>query len=362
MPRKKQIPVQPTLEQKDNNIQVVIIDTPQTPISPTSQIQTPTESPELACNATATVAKKRGRKPNGGKIVQNNSLDENIKETKINVILHLRCFFKDLQEDQNKNHIETFQSFSNKLIYDELKTEYSPISTFSDITNGNGNTTTNSNTTNDTKELWKKLKILENNLHFNNIGEKKSACFWCTYDFDNPPIYIPKYFLKKFYHVYGCFCSPECSVAYLMQENIDSSIKFERYQLLNHIYSKIYDYKKNIKPAPNPYYMLEKYYGNLSIQEYRKLLSNERLFLVVDKPMTRIMPELHQDNDDYIISHKIIPSSVNNTANQMQSAKNKSSSGLGLGLGETSLKVKVSKRNMSKNTIVNEQFGILCEN
>jgi hypothetical protein len=105
--------------------------------------------------------------------------------------------------------------------------------------------------------------------------------------------------------------------------------------------------------------MLEKYYGNLSIQEYRKLLSNERLFLVVDKPMTRIMPELHQDNDDYIISHKIIPSS-NNTASQMQSAKNQSSSGIGV--GDSSLKVKVSKRNMSKNTIVNEQFGILCEN
>lgn len=360
MPRKKKIPM-PTLDSQENNIQVVIVDNPQLQSLLQTLTPTLTDSPEN----TSTVPKKRGRKPNGGKIVQNNSLNENIKETKTNVILHLKCFFKDLQEDQNKNNIGTFQSFSNKLIYDELKTEYSPTSTstFGDITNGSINVAiTNSNTTNDTKELWKKLKSLENNLHFNNIGEKKSACFWCTYDFDNPPIYIPKYFLKEFYHVYGCFCSPECSVAYLMQENIDSSIKFERYQLLNHIYSKIYDYKKNIKPAPNPYYMLEKYYGNLSIQEYRKLLSNERLFLVVDKPMTRIMPELHQDNDDYIISHKIIPSSVNNTANQMQSAKNKSSSGLGLGLGETSLKVKVSKRNMSKNTIVSEQFGILCEN
>ena len=31
---------------------------------------------------------------------------------------------------------------------------------------------------------------------------------------------------------------------YLMEENIDSSTKFERYHLFNHIYSKIYDYKK----------------------------------------------------------------------------------------------------------------------
>ena len=50
---------------------------------------------------------------------------------------------------------------------------------------------------------------------------------------------------KNNYQVYGCFCSPECSSAYLMNEKIDSSVKFERYQLLNHVYGKIYDYKKN---------------------------------------------------------------------------------------------------------------------
>jgi hypothetical protein len=36
---------------------------------------------------------------------------------------------------------------------------------------------------------------------------------------------------------------------------------------MNHIYSKIYDYTKNIKPAPDPHYMLDKFYGNLTIQE-----------------------------------------------------------------------------------------------
>ena len=109
------------------------------------------------------------------------------------------------------------------------------------------------------KEIWKKLKKLENNLHLNNISDKKSACFWCTYDFDNPPIYIPKFFIKDSYNVYGCFCSPECATAHLMNENIDSSTKFERYFLLNNIYSKIYDYKKNIKPSPDRYYMLDKF-------------------------------------------------------------------------------------------------------
>jgi hypothetical protein len=101
---------------------------------------------------------------------------------------------------------------------------------------------------------------------------------------------------------YGSFCRPECAVAYLMKENIDDSTKFERYHLLNQIYSKIYQHKKNIKPAPNPYYLLDKFYGNLSIQEYRKLLKTEHMLLVIEKPMTRILPELHEDNEDFIMN------------------------------------------------------------
>ena len=181
---------------------------------------------------------------------------------------------------------------------------------------------------------------MEHNLHINNISDKKSACFWCTYEFDNPPVYIPKHLIKNSYQVYGCFCSPECSTAYLMEENIDSSIKFERYYLINHIYSQIYDYKKNIKPAPNPYYMLEKYYGNLNIQEYRALLRNDRLFLIVDKPLTRILPELHEDNDDFIINNKIIPSNTYQIKKKLQR------------------KIQNQNQPQNKNNIFNEKFSI----
>jgi hypothetical protein len=184
------------------------------------------------------------------------------------------------------------------------------------------------------KDIWKKLKQLEHDLHVNNVNNKKSACFWDTCEFDNPPVYIPKHYINGTYNVYGCFCCPECAVAYLMNENIDSSAKFERYHLLNHIYSKIYDYTKNVKPSPNPYYMLDKYYGNLTIQEYRSLLRNERLFLIVDKPLTRILPELHDDNDDFILNNKIIPSNNN-----------------------YQLKSRMQRKKPSKNSIVNEKFG-----
>ena len=150
-----------------------------------------------------------------------------------------------------------------------------------------------------TKDTMNKLKQLKIQLYKNSLhSEKQSACFWCTYDFDNAPCYIPKYEMDGTIYGYGSFCRPECAVAHLMKETIDDSTKFDRYHLLNQIYSKVYDCKKNIKPAPDPHYLLEKFYGNLSIQEYRKLLKTEHLLLVIDNPLTRILPELHEDTDD----------------------------------------------------------------
>ena len=269
-------------------------------------------------------AKRRGRKPKGGKIVQNATSGDDDVKSEPNIILHLKCSLKDLETDVTSN-IESFNFLSNtknELLYEVItKPLDEQLVSVEDKTSD----TTNEGKVDDqpkTNEILNKLKMLENDLYHNNINNKKSACFWCTCDFDNQPIYIPKFFIKDSYNVYGCFCTPECAAASLMNENIDSSVKFERYQLLNHIYSKIHDYSKNIKPAPNPYYMLDKFYGNLTIQEYRMLLRKDRLFLVVDKPLTRVLPELHEDNDDFIINNKVIPS--NTYKIKRKSQKNKS--------------------------------------
>jgi len=280
------------------------------------------------------ISKKRGRKPKGGKIIEHIVPISNNKKNKPNIILHLKCYLKDLNPNNLLNNSVESYNFSNKndLTYEIINN----IANNKVIENLDYEIDEEEidNKENNHKEIWKKIKQLENNLHINNISDKKSACFWCTYDFDNPPIYIPKFFIKNTYHVYGCFCSPECGTAFLMEENIDSSTKFERYHFINHLYAKIYNYEKNIKPAPNPYYMLNKYYGNLSIQEYRSLFKNERLFLIVDKPLTRVLPELHEDNDDFILNNKIIPSHNYN------------------------FKRKLQQKNQNKTNILNEKFGI----
>lgn len=330
-------------ETENGNVNFIIKD-----VETSSIVENKVSEKQTEENDVKQVGKKRGRKPKGGKIIQHLIPVESQKVEKPNVILHLKCSIRDLQNSNgDENFVESFH-FSNKheLNYEIISNENIKVSNFT--TNEKNNNQKKSftkehndcdyddeNDKEDNREVWKKLKQLEHNLHINNVNNKRSACFWDTCDFDNPCVYIPKHFINGTYHVYGCFCSPECAVAYLMNEPIDSSTKFERYHLLNHIYSKIYDYKKNIKPAPNPYYMLEKYYGNLSTQEYRSLLRNERLFLIVDKPLTRILPELHEDNDDFILNNKIIPSNSN-----------------------YQLKTRLQRKKMPKTTIFNEKFGI----
>lgn len=280
------------------------------------------------------IPKKRGRKPKGGKIVPNNFSLDTVKNHEPNIIMHLKCgeadltkntFISSLVYEPNMTPVETFRfENNNELGYSVIDYDTNETNTSNISNNITGNNISNNDSmnndicsdkkglvseTDEAKILWNKLKELTYQLHTNSISDKKSACFWCTCDFDNPTILIPKFELNKIYHCYGCFCSPECATAYLFEESIDNSTRFERYHLLNHIYCKIYNYDKNIKPAPNPYYTLNKYYGNLSIQEYRKLLKNERLLLIVDKPLSRVLPELHEDNDDYVFNCATISTS-----------------------------------------------------
>ena len=129
-------------------------------------------------------------------------------------------------------------------------------------------------------------------------------------------------------------------VAYLMEQRVDTSTKFERYALLNHLYCKLYDYKRNIQPAPDPHYTLDKYYGNLTIQEYRRLLKSERLLLIVDKPLTRVLPELHQDAGEYTLGVGGMGMAGGNAA------------------GNAKFRLKRKTAQPNKRAVVNHTFGL----
>mgnify|MGYP001263001301 CR=1 FL=1 len=296
--------------------------------------------------------KKRGRKPKGGKIVQKNiAKKSNFDVNNQNIILHLKCNTEDLNKesfisipkydpDVNINDPKPFTFDSNNTLNYKVIDNKSEISKYKKKIELNKNTESNKQKEDESetnmKEIWNKLNKLKVILRKNNIIEKKSSCFWCTYDFDTPTIYIPQGYNKDKLEAYGCFCSPECAVSYLKNENLDDSTKWERYALLNNVYSKIYNYEKNIKPAPNPFYTLDKYYGNLSIQEYRKLLNNDSILLVANKPMTKILPELYEENNEL---PKIYENLVNINAN-----------------------VKTTNYRLQRNNVVNTKNNILSNN
>jgi len=98
------------------------------------------------------------------------------------------------------------------------------------------------------KEIMKKIHKLKLSFHnsepVQTKGSSRSACFWDTCDFDTQIYFIPTSIINDTFQVYGCFCSPECAIAYLLKEHIDTSTKFERLHLIQLLYGGIYQYGK----------------------------------------------------------------------------------------------------------------------
>jgi len=348
-----------------NNI-TIIIEEPEESIAQTQENVQSTEP----------TTKKRGRKPKGGKLIEKPQEKKEFVKPVTNVILHLKCSMLDLNEHNTKiNQIVTDPLSYNPIIPPTIMTYNSNnASMFAEYKSNEISATAQGEQKEfaynecdgeeiinksvcpscslkmeigekeedddiNIKDVNMKLKKLKLQLYKNSNPDKKSACFWCTYEYDNPSCYIPKHDIDGQLFGYGSFCRPECAVAFLMKENIDDSTKFERYHLLNQIYSKIYDFKKNIKPAPNPYFLLDKFYGNLTIQEYRKLLKTEHMLLVIDKPMTRILPELHEDSEDFIMNIYGGKSAVQNGVYKVKKQSEK-------------------QKGPSKTSIMKENFGL----
>jgi len=303
------------------------------------------EEPKIEEEADTKSHKKRGRKPKGGKLILKQTETVAKTQTIANIVLHLKCSLADV-EDANPTLIVRDPLKYNPVVPPEIMSancfqqnelkpslvdeaiESKKFAYFQEPLISSVATESNNTDRSDTqmaepafsrslcqetnsekvtiKEINAKLKKLKINLYKNECSDKRAACFWCTYDFDSPPCYIPKYEMNQTIYGYGSFCRPECAAAYLMKENLDDSCKFERYYLLNQMYGKIFGYEKNIKLAPNPYYLLDKYYGNLTIQEYRKLLKLDHMLVVLEKPMTRVLPELHEDNDTVNINTNVV--------------------------------------------------------
>lgn len=129
----------------------------------------------------------------------------------------------------------------------------------------------NENTLTLTKENKKQLLnlgLITINKNKLNICEKTNiACWWCTYQFDTQPLFIPDNYKNKIYYVFGNFCSFSCMLAY--NEDLDDYRKSVRTNLIKQLYRDIFNCDEfNIKPA-GPRELLEKFGGPMTITKYR---------------------------------------------------------------------------------------------
>ena len=58
----------------------------------------------------------------------------------------------------------------------------------------------------------------------------------------------------------------------------------------------------------------------MTIQEYRKLLNNDKLLMIVDKPMSKILPELYEDNNELPdVNNNLLSKEIKNTNYRLKS-------------------------------------------
>lgn len=107
------------------------------------------------------------------------------------------------------------------------------------------------------------------------------ACFWCAHKFQGAPCVIPEREVAGVYNVYGNFCCPECSLAYVLNETIDPHVRWERIALLHRIYDA--DGKNRLFPSPVRE-TLQLFGGPLTIESFRATIRQNKVRVDLHMP------------------------------------------------------------------------------
>jgi hypothetical protein len=244
--------------------------------------------------------KKRGRKPKEVVVtVQPNTIKEEP------IILHL-----PLKHIGNTNEIyipkpfididkfnSKFKNINNDETINNIETTIDEIAEPNVITKYNKLCSEYNN-------VIERDKVFPIFLEFNEHNKKKKwpnstniDCLWCCHSFDSFPFGIPIKNYDDIFYMFGNFCSAECCAAYNF-DNINTCESYERYSLINYLYSN----NKEIKLA-GPRLSLKKFGGQLSINEFRKNnnIYNKNYKLLIP-PMISLIPLIEEVNltDDNI--------------------------------------------------------------
>lgn len=125
------------------------------------------------------------------------------------------------------------------------------------------------------------------------------ACFWCSHEFDGAPCFLPVKEEMNTYHVYGNFCSPQCGLSFLLEEHIDSHVRWDRMALLHRMYRPAGKINGRLYPAP-PRESLTRFGGVYTIEQFRELIRGGRQRVDIHlPPMVSILGTLDTKPIDF---------------------------------------------------------------
>ncbi len=112
-------------------------------------------------------------------------------------------------------------------------------------------------------------------------SESSVACFWCCDPFKGRPCIIPSHIIDDTWQVYGNFCTPQCAMAYLLSELLDTHTRWERIALLNRLYAETCSGR--LYPAPSRE-SLERFGGPISSEEFRAMCERQKVRVDIHMP------------------------------------------------------------------------------
>lgn len=201
--------------------------------------------------------------------------------------------FYNFQENKEKTNENLNNLLDINISRENLKSN--------DEENNNFDKCLNTNNTCMKKKKINRIMVYFN--EYNNRNEWPSSsnikCLWCCHNFDSIPCALPMKYFNDIFYVFGNFCSPECAAAYNFESNDEDKELWERYTLLNYLYSIILD-KPNIyiKLAPSRL-SLKIFGGLLDINEFRECNNNYyQNYRIVLPPMVSIIPSIEEIKKD----------------------------------------------------------------
>lgn len=241
-------------------------------------------------------------------ILQNIIKDlENITINNINDINGKNINY-EIKKKENNKYATINDNSKNNEYYNSKKNEF-----FSDL--NNDNLTQIEILINKKYRHTKQLSLLNSLCNNDDDGAWKEKtnilCFWCCHSFDNIPWGIPIKYINNIFTLSGIYCTPNCAMADLLNNENNNNTMWNKLVLLNLLHHKIYDTDENIVPAPSKI-TLKAFGGPFSISEYRYLtLNNKKIYNLNFPPCNIIAPILEETKKLTNQDHYFIPADIN---------------------------------------------------